>query len=278
MPGSNSRALEKARTIAADVLLLDLEDAVAPDSKAKAREQVAAAVAANCFGRREVVVRINGFNTPWGRDDLAAAVAASPDAILVPKVMAAADIFTIDAALDAAGASPDCALWVMIEMPLAILNIGAIAAAAHDTRLAAFVVGTNDLAKEMRAEITSDRAPLATALAITLTAARAHGLIALDGVYNGIGDVDGLAHECQQGKMMGFDGKTLIHPSQVETCNRFFSPSSEAVAQARAVIAAFADPANTGIGVLKVNNKMTELLHLDEAHRLVAIAEAIGDA
>lgn len=278
MPGSNSRALEKARSLDADVLILDLEDAVAPDSKSIARDQVAAAVAADSFDGREVVVRINGLDTPWGKDDLATAVAASPDAILVPKVMTAADIYAIDAALDTAGAAPDCGLWVMIEMPLSILNIGAIAASAANTRLAAFVMGTNDLAKEMRAEITPDRAAFMTALTLTLTAARAHGLIALDGVFNDIVDVDGLAHECRQGQMMGFDGKTLIHPSQLETCNHIFSPSDEAVKQAQAVIAAFANSSNAGVGVLKVNGKMAELLHLDEARRLVAIAAAIASA
>lgn len=276
MPGSNSRALERARTIAADVLILDLEDAVPPDSKEVARDQVTAAVAADDFGGREVVVRINGLDTPWGKEDLTAAITASPDAILVPKVVAAADIYTIDAALDAAGASLDCALWVMIEMPLAILNIGAIGAAAADTRLTAFVMGTNDLAKEMRAETTPDRAAFTTALALTLTAARAHGLIAIDGVYNDIGNAEGLANECHQGRTIGFDGKTLIHPSQLATCNTVFSPSDDVVEQAQAVIAAFTDPANAGIGVLKVNGKMTELLHLDEACRLIAIANAIA--
>lgn len=276
MPGSNNRALEKARSIAADVLILDLEDAVPPDSKTIARDQVAAAVAAKGFGAREVVIRINGLDTAWGKQDLTAAIAAAPDAILVPKVTSAADIHALDAAMTAAGAPASCALWVMIEMPLAILNIAAIAATAADSRLTAFVMGTNDLAKELRAESTPDRAAFLTALSLTLTAARAHGLIVLDGVFNDIGNADGLAAECQQGRMMGFDGKTLIHPDQLPLCNKIFSPAAQDLEQAEAVIAAFADPANAGVGVLKVNGRMTELLHLDEAHRLIAIAKAIG--
>ena len=276
MPGANARALEKAKGLPADTLILDLEDAVAPDVKTDAREAVCAAVTAGGYGARELVIRINGLDTPWGEADLASAAAAPAHALLAPKVTCAEDIVRLSQAMDAAGASPDMALWVMIEMPLAILNLAEIGAAAASSRLTAFVMGTNDLAKEMRAEPTADRAAFATALGLSVIAARAHGLTAIDGVYNDISDPEGLEAECRQGRTMGFDGKTLIHPAQLETANRVFSPDPDEIEQARAVIAAFADPANAGKGVLKVNGKMTELLHLEQARRAVAIAEAIA--
>lgn len=276
MPGAKPRALEKAKTLPADSLIFDLEDAVAPEAKAEARETVAAAVEGGGYGAREVVVRINGLDTEWGLDDLKAAVAAGPDAILAPKVIDGGDIDRLDDALSRAGAPETLALWVMIEMPKALLNIQEIAEAVGRTRLTGFVMGTNDLAKELRAQMTPDRLAFQGAFALTLTAARAYDLIAIDGVFNDIGDRDGLTAECAQGRALGFDGKTLIHPDQLEICNRVFTPDDADVAQARDVIAAFAAPENAGKGVLKVNGKMTELLHLEEAHRLVATAEAIA--
>ncbi len=278
MPGSNARAMEKAKNVAADCIILDLEDAVAPEAKQSARDAVCTQVAARPFGHREVVIRTNALDTEWGMNDLMAAVRAGPDAILIPKVTDAQDIAAIDAAMDAAGADDSLALWVMIEMPLAILGIASIAAMARSTRLTAFVMGTNDLAKEMLAVPTPDRAAFHTALSLSVSAARAHGLIAIDGVYNDISDSDGLRAECEQGRIMGFEGKTLIHPAQLKSCNDIFSPSAQDIADARDIIAAFAEPANKGQGVLKVNGRMTEILHLEQARRTVAIAEAIARA
>jgi citrate lyase subunit beta/citryl-CoA lyase len=275
MPGANTRALEKAKALAADTLIFDLEDAVAPDAKAEARQAIASATGAGGYGAREIVVRINGLETEWGADDLKMAATCGANAILAPKVVSGADIDRLDLALTAAGAPADMGLWVMIEMPLAILNIQEIAEAAHRTRLAAFVMGTNDLAKEYRARATPDRLAFQTALQLSMAAARAYGLVAIDGVFNDIKDEQGLIAECEQGRTLGFDGKTLIHPSQLDTANRVFAPSPHDVEHAKAVIEAFADPDNAGKGVLKVNGKMTELLHLDEARRTVAMDEAI---
>lgn len=276
MPGSNVRAVEKARTLPCDVVILDLEDAVAPDAKTDARGCAVEAVNQGGFGHREVVIRINGLDTEWGGDDMAAATTCGADAVLVPKITSPAEIATACELMTEHGAPDTVALWAMIEMPLAILNIGAIAATAHNSRLSAFVMGTNDIAKELRATPKQDRAAFQTALDLTLLAARAHGLTALDGVYNDIGNTDGLRRECVQGQEMGFDGKTLIHPAQIESCNAVFSPDPDEVAHARAVIDAFAAPENAGKGVLKVAGKMTELLHLEQAQRLIAIDEAIA--
>ncbi|MEL6753399.1 MAG: CoA ester lyase [Pseudomonadota bacterium] len=275
MPGANTRALEKAKGLAADTLLLDLEDAVAPEAKAEAREVVCSAVKAGGYGQREVIIRINGLDTEWGLDDMAAAVAAGPDGILAPKVIDGGDVDRLDDAMSRAGAPGGMGLWVMIEMPRAILNIQEIAEAVGRTRLTGFVMGTNDLAKELRGRATPDRIAFQHSLGAAVTAARAYDLIALDGVFNDIGNADGLVAECEQGRTMGFDGKTLIHPSQLEPCNKVFSPDPEDVAQAEAVIEAFAQPENAGKGVIKVNGKMTELLHLEEARRLVAIQKSI---
>ncbi|MAT34417.1 MAG: CoA ester lyase [Ponticaulis sp.] len=276
MPGANTRALEKAKTLSADALIFDLEDAVAPEAKAEARENVCAAVKAGGYGKREVCVRINGLDTEWGLDDLNAAVAAGPDAILAPKVIDGSDIDRLDDAMTRAGASPDMQLWVMIEMPMAILNIKDVAEAVGRTRLTTFVMGTNDLAKELRAEAKPNRQlAFGTALSMTMLAARAYDIVAIDGVFNDIQDRDGLRAECEEGHAMGFDGKTLIHPSQLEVCNEVFAPTPADVEHAKAVIDAFADPENAGKGVLKVNGKMTELLHLAEAKRIVAVSEAI---
>ena len=275
MPGANTRALEKAKTLPADMLLLDLEDAVAPEAKAEAREAVTSAVKAGGYGAREVVIRINGLDTEWGLDDLKAAVESVPDGILAPKVIDGGDIDRLDDAMSRAGASDEMGLWVMIEMPKAILNIQEIAEAVGRTRLAGFVMGTNDLAKELRAKPTSDRIAFQASLGLAVAAARAYDLVALDGVFNAISDESGLVAECEQGRALGFDGKTLIHPSQLEPCNRVFSPDPQDVEQARDVIEAFAAPENAGKGVIKVNGKMTELLHLEEARRLVAVQAAI---
>ncbi len=276
MPGANARALEKAKTLAADTLIFDLEDAVAPEAKAEARDTVCAAVKAGGYGAREVVIRVNGHDTEWGLDDLKAAVEAGPDAILAPKVIDGGDIDRLNDAMSRAGAPDTMGLWVMIEMPKAILNIQDIAEAVGRTRLQAFVMGTNDLAKEMRLVTDAPaRTGFQTALSATAMAARAYDLLAIDGVYNDIKDEAALEAECVQGARLGFDGKTLIHPAQLELANQIFAPSEQDVTQAKAVIEAFADPENAGKGVLKVNGKMTELLHLEEARRTVAVSEAI---
>lgn len=275
MPGANTRALEKARDIPADTLILDLEDAVAPEAKEEARAAILAAVAQGGYGKREIVIRMNGLDTPWGHDDLKAIATSGAHAVLAPKVTGHRDIERLSQLLKEAGAPDTMALWVMIETPLAILNIQEIAAARKSTHLTTFVMGTNDLAKEYRARMTADRLAFQTALQLTIAAARAYGLTAIDGVYNDIKNESGFRDECEQGRDLGFDGKTLIHPSQVDEANRIFAPSPHDVEQAKAVIEAFADPANAGKGVLKVNGKMTELLHLEEARRVVEMDEAI---
>jgi len=276
MPGANAKALAKAKTLAADVVILDLEDSVAPEAKAEARTAVAAARREGGYGRRETVLRVNALTTPWGRDDIRAAGEAAPLGVLVPKIESGQDVIDADDALTEAGFAEEGALWVMIETPRAILNLADIAAAAKATRLAVFVMGLNDLAKETRAKAGVDRAPFYAPLSLAVTAARAHGLTVIDGVYNDIADAGGFEAECRQGLAFGFDGKTLIHPSQIDACNAVFAPTAEEIAQARAVIAAFAAPENAGKGVIKVDGKMTELLHLEQAKRVVAMAEAIA--
>jgi citrate lyase subunit beta/citryl-CoA lyase len=271
MPGSNTRALEKARTLPADALILDLEDAVAPDAKDIAREHVCAAVKARGFGKREVIVRINALSTPWGAADLKAAAAAAPDAILVPKVSAPAELAAVEQGLGSA----NIAIWAMVETPVAILNIGQVAASGG--RLACFVMGTNDLIKEMRGLHTPDRMNLAAALSLSVLAARANGLAVIDGVYNDIQDMEGFAASCHQGRAFGFDGKTLIHPSQVESCNAIFAPSPADVEAARKVIAAFDLPENKGKGAIKVDGRMVELLHAEIARATVALSDAIAE-
>jgi citrate lyase subunit beta/citryl-CoA lyase len=280
MPGSNARALEKARTLPADGLILDLEDAVAPDAKEMARGQVGDAVRAGGFGPREVFIRINALDTAWGADDLAAAVAARPDAILVPKVSAPDDLDALGSRLEAVAADPRIRIWVMMETPLAILNARDIASAARapHTRLAGFVMGTNDLAKDTRARILPGRAPMNSWLMTSVAAARAFGLDILDGVFNDIGNAAGFAAECAEARGMGFDGKTLIHPSQVEPCNAAFSPTAAEVDDARKIIAAFDLPENKGKGVVRLDGRMVERLHAEAARRTVLIAEAISRA
>ncbi|WP_276199905.1 CoA ester lyase [Chelatococcus sp. XZ-Ab1] len=278
MPGSNARALEKARSLPADVVILDLEDAVAPDAKETARAQVSAAVTAGGFGPREVIVRVNGLDTPWGEEDLAAAIACVPDAILLPKVSTPAVLATVGRRLATAGAPHKIRIWAMVETPLAILNIAEIAAAAADqaTRLECFVMGTNDLAKETGARLVPGRAPMLPWLATSLAAARAHGLSILDGVYNNLSDADGFAAECAEGRDMGFDGKTLIHPGQIAAANAAFAPEEAEVAHARAIIAAFDAPENAGKGAINLDGRMVERLHAAMARRTVSLAEAIA--
>lgn len=279
LPGSNARALEKARNLPADALILDLEDAVAPDAKETARAQIAEAVKAKAFGPREVVVRVNGLATPWGEADMAAITAAGPDAILIPKVNSAEEVLAAGRRLDARGAPAQMSIWAMMETPLAILNAAAItAAAAHKdgARFAALVMGTNDLAKESRARLVPGRAPMLAALSLSILAARAYGLDVLDGVFTAIKDLDGLRRECEQGRDLGMDGKTLIHPDQIAIANDLFAPAPEEVGLARKIIAAFAAPDAQGKGVLTVEGRMVEQLHAEMAMRTVAIAEAIA--
>jgi len=278
MPGSNARALEKAKTLPADGVILDLEDSVAPDAKEAARAQVADAVKAGGFGAREVFIRVNGVDTPWHADDLAAAAHAAPDAILVPKISNPEMLEMIGRRLLDMGTDHKTRVWAMIETPLAIFNILAIAAEAKDSesRLSGFVMGTNDLAKDTRARLVSGRAPMLSWLSTCVAAARIYGIDILDGVYNDIGNAEGFAMECRQGVELGFDGKTLIHPNQIAPCNTAFSPSPEEVALARKVIAAFDLPENKTKGVVSIDGRMVERLHADMARRTVAIAEAIA--
>jgi citrate lyase subunit beta/citryl-CoA lyase len=277
MPGSNARALEKAKTLAADGVILDLEDSVAPDAKETARKQVADAVKAGGFGTREVFIRVNGVDTPWHAEDLTAAAHAAPDVILVPKVQSPDTLELIGRRLLDMATSHKTRIWAMIETPLAIFNILSIAAEAKDSesRLSGFIMGTNDLAKDTRARLVSGRAPMLSWLSTCIAAARIYGIDILDGVYNDIGNSDGFAIECAQGVELGFDGKTLIHPNQIEPCNRAFSPSAEEVAQARKIIGVFDQPENKGKGVVSIEGRMVERLHADMARRTVAIAEAI---
>lgn len=276
MPGSNARALEKAKTLAADVVIFDLEDAVAPDAKETARDQVMAAVAGGGYGNRELVIRINGLDTPWGAQDLARAAAAAPDAILVPKVSTASQLTEVGQQMASAPGKTE--VWAMIETPLAILNLREIAAAASDrsTRLACFVLGTNDLAKETRADLGENRTAALYWLSATVTAARAHGIDVLDGVYNAFKDSEGFRRECIQGRQLGMDGKTLIHPDQIAGANEIFSPTATEVEWARKILAAFAEPQNQGKGAITVDGRMVELLHAEMARRTVEIAEAVA--
>ena len=278
LPGSNARAIEKARTLAADAIIIDLEDSVAPQAKPAARAQVRNAVAAGGFGARDVVVRINGLDTPWGLDDVTAAVEAKADALLVPKVSHAALLRDVAQRLVTIGVDHRIRVWAMMETPLAILNAREIAAAAQDTatRLAVFVLGTNDLAKETRARIMPGRACLLPWLMTCIAAARAYGLDIVDGVFNNLGDAEGFARECAEARDMGFDGKTLIHPNQIGPCNAAFSPSADEVARARKIIAAFARPENSDKGVIQLDGRMVERLHAEAARRTVTISDAIA--
>jgi citrate lyase subunit beta/citryl-CoA lyase len=269
MPGSNPRAIEKARTLPADALILDLEDAVAPDAKEAARALVCEAVRAAGFGERELVIRINAFGTQWGEADLAAAAEAKPDAILVPKVSGRDDLCRVDAS--ARGIS----LWAMIETPRAILDIGQIAGAGGS--LVCLVMGTNDLIKDMRGKPVRGRENLAAALSLSVLAARANGLAIIDGVYNSIADPEGFHAECLRARAFGFDGKTLIHPSQIAVCNETFAPSADEVEWARRIIAAFGLAENRNKGAIALDGKMVERLHAEAAQHTVALAEAIAE-
>lgn len=279
MPGSNARALEKARTLPADGIILDLEDSVAPDAKTIAREQVANAVEARGFGRREVLIRVNGLDTPWWVDDVAMAAKARPDGILVPKVSSAADLTAISDRLTDIRADPAIRVWIMIETPLGVLHVEELAAQARDSelRLAGLVIGPNDIARETRMRLVPGRAPMIPALMQCIFAAHAYGLDILDGVFNNFSDTQGFADECAQGRDMGFDGKTLIHPSQVEPCNAAFTPPPDEVEQARIILAAFEKPENQGRGAIQINGQMVERLHAEMAKRTVAIADKVEE-
>ena len=276
LPASNARAIAKARTLPADVIILDLEDAVAPEMKEEARAAALAAVAEGGFGHREVAIRANGLDTPWGADDLAAIAASKADAVLVPKVSGPADIDRCQAAL--AGADPAMQLWAMIETCAAIPALPALAARAADSRLSLWIMGVNDLAKEMRARLTPERTPFLPFLSMAVAAARTGGIVVLDGVCNEFRDLDVFRAEAEQGLLFGFDGKSLIHPDQVGPCNAVFSPSAADLAMAEAIIAAFALPENQGKGAIRVDGKMTELLHLEQARRMVSQARQIAAA
>jgi citrate lyase subunit beta/citryl-CoA lyase len=278
MPGSNARALEKARNLPADGLILDIEDSVAPDAKAKAREQIAEAIAAKGFGKREVWIRTNSLDTAWWADDVAMAGQAKPDGILVPKVSSVADLDEIGDRLRGIGADPSIKVWAMIETARAVLDADKLAAASRDpkTRLAGFVFGPNDISRETRIKMQPGRTAMIPMITHCILATRAHGLEILDGPYSDISNVDGFALECAQARDLGFDGKTLIHPSHIVACNAIFTPPAEEVAEARKIIAAFAQPENASRGAIQLDGRMVERLHAEMARRTIEIADAIG--
>lgn len=280
MPGSNARALEKARSLDVDCVIFDLEDAVAPDAKDLAREQIVAAVKAGGYGRREVVIRVNAPDTPWGKQDLAAAASAGPNAILLPKVSTPGDVMLAAKDIRDAGAPDQTRLWAMMETPQAILNADSIVRTAVDpaSRLDVLVMGTNDIAKETRARLTPGRPSMLAYLSICVAAARAYGVEILDGVFNDFSDEAGFLAECEQGRDLGMDGKTLIHPGQLAIANRVFAPSAEETERARKIIAAFALPENASKGAIQLDGRMVERLHAEIAQRTVRIAEAIAAA
>ena len=273
LPGSNERALEKARTLPVDGLILDLEDAVGPDHKVAARSKACAAAASGAYGEREVSIRVNGSGTAWHDDDLAAACDAGPDGIVVPKVDSADEVRSLVAAMERHGAPEHTRLWAMVETPEAVLGVTAIASASE--RLAVLVMGTNDLAKELGARPVPGREPLLTSLSLALLAARRSGVVILDGVYNDVTDLEGFTAECRQGRDLGFDGKTLIHPTQVGPCNEVFAPSVDEVEDARELLAAW--EAGAGAGVVTHRGMMVENLHVEIARTVIATDEAIRD-
>lgn len=273
MPSSNERALEKAKTIPCDALIFDLEDAVAPDAKAAARANAVAAARSGEYGRREITIRCNGLDTPWGADDLVAAATSGAAAVVIPKVGSVDYLDEITRRLDAAGAPPDLTIWAMIETPTAIMDIRAIA--AHP-RVNVLVMGNNDLAKELRTGVLPERTPLLPALAMALLGAREAGKVILDGVYNDVKDAEGFLIEARQGKAMGFDGKTLVHPSQVEPANEVWAPSADEIDFSRRVIDAFEEAEAEGRGVITVDGRMIENLHVENAKRILAVADAIA--
>ncbi|WP_322515015.1 CoA ester lyase [Rhodopseudomonas palustris] len=277
MPGSNARALEKARLLPADGLILDLEDAVAPDAKATARDQIAAAVAAKGYGHREVLVRINALDSPWWLDDIAMAAKVKPDGILVPKVSSVQDLTAIADRLSDLNADMAIRVWIMIETARGVLHAEELAAQSHDSemRLAGFVFGPNDISRETGIRMLPGRPTMIPMITHCVLAARVHGLVVLDGPYSDIANVDGFAQECAQARDLGFDGKTLIHPGQIDACNATFTPPAEDVAQARAILAAFERPENKGRGAIQLDGRMVERLHAEIARKTIAIADAI---
>ena len=274
MPGANERALEKAKGLPADGLILDLEDAVAPDAKAEARDRVVAAASSGEYGRREVTIRANGIGTQWHDDDVAAIATSGADAIVVPKVDTGADVDTVDEALRDAGAPDELAVWAMLETPQAVVNAAEI---ASHPRITVLVMGTNDLVKELQAEFVAGRQPLLQALSACVVGARIGGVAILDGVFNDLGDDEGFEAECVQGRQLGFDGKTLIHPRQLEPANRVWAPTEEAVDHAQRVIDAFREAEREGRGVVTVDGSLVENLHVEQARRVLAIHTAISD-
>ena len=276
MPGSNPRALDKARTLPADGLILDLEDAVAPDAKALAREQIIAALAEGGYGHRELLVRINALSTEWGAEDVRAisAAATPPDAVLIPKVSTAADVKEAISAFESAGCPASVDFWIMIETPLCILNIAEVTA-AHP-RLKGVVMGTSDLSKDTRVRHTTDRLGFMAALNLSVYAARAHGLEVIDGVHLDLDDDTGLEASCVQGRELGFDGKSLIHPRQIAAANAAFAPDEAELNQARAIIDCFEQAQAEGKGVVVLNGRLVENLHVEEAQRLLELGEAIA--
>ena len=278
MPGSNTRALEKARILPADGLILDLEDSVAPEAKGLARDQIAQAIAAGGFGKREVWVRTNALDTPWWADDVKIAAKAKPDGILVPKVSSVADLRTISASLGDAKADPSVRVWAMIETALAVLHAEELAATARDVapRLAGFVFGPNDISRETRIRMQPGRAIMLPMITHCILAARAHGLEIFDGPFSDFSSVDGFSQECTQARDLGFDGKTLIHPGQIEACNAIFTPPADEVARARKIIAAFERPENASRGAISLDGQMVERLHADMARRTIAIADSFA--
>ena len=273
MPSSNARALEKAKTIPADAIIFDLEDAVAPDAKAGARDQAVAAVGSGEYGERVLTIRANGLDTPWGEDDLRAIATSGASAVVIPKVSGAAHLAQVLEVLDEAGAPAELSVWAMIETPTAVLDVRTI---AGFDRVSVLVMGTNDLAKELRAALVPGRAPLVPHLASALLAAREAGIVILDGVYTDVKDLAGFETECVQGAELGFDGKTLVHPTQVEVANRVWAPSEDEIAYAHRVIEAFEQAEAEGKGVVTVDGRMIENLHVDNARRTLATAEAIA--
>jgi citrate lyase subunit beta/citryl-CoA lyase len=274
MPGSNPRALEKARTLAADGLILDLEDAVAPDAKEEARRQVVEAVKAGGYGARELLIRVNSLATPWGQADVAAAALSGAHAVLIPKVESADTVRQVEAIMVANNAPADMAIWCMMETPRGMLKAEEIAGST--SRMGGFVMGTSDLAKDLHCAHTRDRLPMITSLGLCLLAARAYGLAALDGVYLDLNDDEGFAYSCQQGLELGFDGKTLIHPKTIDAANRVFAPAEKDVEWSKKIIAAHAEASAAGKGVVVVDGKLVENLHVENARRIVALADQIA--
>ena len=278
MPGSNARALEKARNLPADGIILDLEDSVAPDAKGVARDQIAQAIAEKGFGKRELLIRVNALDSPWWVDDVTMAGKAAPDGILVPKISSAKDLTAIADRLSDINADTAIKVWVMLETARGVLHAEEIAAASRDseTRLAGFVFGPNDISRETRIKMQPGRAAMIPMITQCVLAARAYGLEILDGPYSDFSNVDGFALECAQARDLGFDGKTLIHPGQIVACNAIFTPPAEEVAHARKIIAAFERPENASRGAIQLDGQMVERLHADMARRTIAIADAIA--